>query len=160
MQAEATTSLNESREFLRDAMALSHEMIKARLKALRAGEQIDWRETASILREGRTCARQLTQIATLEFRAEQAAQPRRSARKAPVKPAGFSITPEMASAFLDGMLKWQMAMRDHKGPDAPPMPDELTSLIQQLGLDPADPHSIEDVLEIFEGYTGALRGAA
>lgn len=154
MQAETQASLDQSRAYLRDCVEASHLMLKRKLEALRRGEEIDWRETRDILREGRNATRQLTQIASLELRDRQQSaregkvrrMPRGDAPKLKVQP-----TPEMTMRFLNGIMEWQKL--PPQGDLAPPLPDDLRKLITELGLNPDDAGSFDVLFEYFESVT-------
>jgi hypothetical protein len=160
MQTETQASLDESRAYLRDCIEVSHLQLKRKLEAMRRGEEIDWRETRDIMREGRTAARQLTQIAALEVRDRQQdtrpAGPRRAPRSKSVQ-LKVQPTAEMALRFVNGVMDWQKASAE-SGKMAD-MPADLRKLIVEVGLDPDSADSFDTLFEVFESQA-AHRSAA
>jgi hypothetical protein len=159
MQAETQASLDQSRAYLRDCVEASHLMLKRKLEALRRGEDIDWAETRDVIREGRSAARQLTQIASVEVRDRQQTdrrerKPRPPQRVTPKVP----VTPDQGMRFVEGVMQWQAAAREAGGVVA--APESLRKLMTEFGLDPDKEDSFELMLEIFDGAGEALQRSA
>jgi len=158
MQNSTEQGLETSKAFLKDCVELSHLMLKRQLEKLRNGGDVDWKEVREVVKEGRTAARQLTQIAGVELR--DRAQTKREGGRRRQRPAlklKVQPTKEMVLRFLDSVVNWQGACVAEQR--EVPMPEDVRRAISEFGLDPDDRENLLALLDHFDNYPG-LRDAA
>lgn len=158
MQNSTEQGLETSKAFLRDCVELSHLMLKRQLEKLRNGGDVEWKEVREVVKEGRTAARQLTQIASVELRDRQQAK-RETGRRTQRPKLKLKVQPtrEMVLRFLDGVMVWQRACVTEQR--EVPMPEDLRKVMVEFGLDPDDQDSLIALLDHFEQHP-ELRDAA
>jgi hypothetical protein len=157
MQPETQAGLETSKAFLKDAVEFTHLLLQQQLEALKRGEPVDWKAVRELVREGRASARQLAQIAGLELRGQKQAQAR--PRPEPVEPSPvpqLDLPQETLHAFAQAMMDWSEALRRAEPGNVPPLPRPVQELMERIGLDPADDHSLEELLRILEGQAVAV----
>lgn len=153
MNSETETGLVASKAFLTDSIELAHLRIKQQLERLRAGDEIDWKEAGALMKEGRSSARQLTQIASLEVRdralalkkrkhaPKQPAKPRpEQTPKKPPQPGDRQKLYELSSNWIEAIAE---ANRDPGATPMPEFPQELVAMIEDYGLDPGREDSLD-----------------
>ena len=139
MQTTTEQGLETSKAYLKDCVELSHLMLKRQLETLRNGGDVEWKEVREVVKEGRTAARQLTQIASVELRDRQQASREKVQRKPAPRPAlklKVQPTKEMIVRFIDGIMVWQRECIE--ADKETPMPENLRQVITEFGLDPDD----------------------
>ena len=139
MLTETQDGLTTSKAFLRDCVELTHLMLRQKLEAMRRGEQIDWDETREIAKEGRTAARQLAQIASLEVR-DRSLDLREKTTKKPEPTHAPDVHHSERNidvdrrVYMESKLEWMTAYYESAGADEPPMPAKLTELMHHYGV--------------------------
>lgn len=149
MQVSTGQGLETSKAFLKDCVELSHLMLKRQLEKLRKGGDVEWKEVREVVKEGRTAARQLTQIASVEMRDRQQNKregAKRQARPRPPLPVDYNM--EMVLRFFDAVMGWQRACLQQQREVE--MPEELRKSIADFGLNPDDRSSLALLYAHFE----------
>lgn len=160
MQATSTEALEAGKAFLKDAMEVSHLLLKRKLEALRRGEDVDINETREIVEDGQKTARQIQQTVSLEVRDRNVTLREEKARKeeaeAETEPEAHGEEPGFLSddqkKFLAGMRMWQHGIWTRKDPSQPvPLPEPLKDLARKFRLDPDDQDTIDKLGDILMG---------
>lgn len=155
MDTQTKEALGVGTEFLKDSIELAHLMLKRKLEAARKGEDVDWKEAAQIMKEGRSAARQITQNASLELRKRKLAldeaksDGKRAKRRAPIQPAQ-DPTPEDRERFMELSKEWMahvLKCVENPGTGNGEYPDELKAMIKDYGLDPQSERAAEKLGE-------------
>ena len=149
MQTDTQASLEASKAFLRDCVEAAHLVLKRKLEALHAGEDVAWEDLQQVMREGGKATRQLAQIASLETREraqtlrEQKTQP--SAPKPEIPRVGSYVL-----QFADGMTEWGVACDEAGEGETPGIPDKLLQLMEIFEVDPTQEGCIEALHQTLE----------
>lgn len=154
MDTQTQDGLDKSKAFLADSLEMAHLILKQQLEAFRAGEEVDWRAVTALIKEGRTTARQINQIASNELRdralklrekkaaekeSAQADRPKQKPKKAP--------KPEDREKFIELSTQWLgelgNAVQDPSKLTELQYPPELMEMFKEYGLDPGDQQALE-----------------
>ncbi|MCB9894518.1 MAG: hypothetical protein H6839_08715 [Planctomycetes bacterium] len=161
MHTETHAGLDTSKAFLRDAVELSQLLMQRALEAARRGEDVDWDSVREIVREGRTSARQLAQIASLEVRdraldlrerkeTQKAEKPRPKPASIPLDRQSELEVYKTQRRYIELKGEWmQHFCNDPNASDENPgFPHELVAMMKQYGIEETNVDAIDRLSEI------------
>ncbi|MCA8919319.1 MAG: hypothetical protein KDB32_09595 [Planctomycetes bacterium] len=155
MRDDTQNSLEASKAFLRDCVEAAHLVLKRKIEALQAGEDVVWEDLQQVMREGGKATRQLAQIASLETREraqtlrEQAKAPHKAPTPTEQQPRELSVR-KYVMQFSNGMHEWAVACDETPDGKVPPIPEKLLELMDLFGIDPTQSGCVEALHETLE----------
>lgn len=161
MQTETQAGLDTSKGFLRDVVELSQLMMREALQAARNGEDVDWAQVREVVREGRTAARQLAQIASLEVRdraldLRERRETQKETRKA--TPEEPNVERDRAQFLEHSMNYAEQALKAVENNEAADfsLPKHMEEMLRRYGFDPQDEEALANLGDVLFPQTVAV----